>query len=348
MKFGLHFLLSCTRDQTPRQLYRDAIEQCVLGESLGFESAWPVEHHFNQQVSSLSAPSLLLAAIAERTERMRLGTAIVQLPLTHPLRVAEELATLDVLSNGRVEFGVGRGSNPTHFGGYGIPSADSRERLSEGLELIRAAWTQERFSFEGKFWQAKHLALVPRPIQTPHPRIHVAANSPDTATFAGRAGYSAMFAAHVNPFPKLRELLAIYRNARLDAGHGEATPEDVTLLMPTYVAPTLQQARDEFEPSVAHSAKLAASLMELAIKNSTSEAELARLVPLLEQLRSIDFEKVQHLMGVVGTPDQIRERFAQIERELNPGRVIAWFNYGGLVSHARATQSMALFAKTMW
>jgi alkanesulfonate monooxygenase SsuD/methylene tetrahydromethanopterin reductase-like flavin-dependent oxidoreductase (luciferase family) len=348
MKYGLHFLLSCTPDQTPRQLYREAIEQCVLGESLGFESAWPVEHHFNRQVSSLSCPSLLLAAIAERTQRMRLGTAIVQLPLTHPLRVAEELATLDVLSDGRVEFGVGRGANPTHFAGYGIPVADSRERLSEGLEFIRAAWTQDRFSFEGKYWQARQLALVPRPIQTPHPRIHVAANSPDTAMFAGRAGYCAMFAAHVNPFPKLKELLAIYRNARIAAGHGEPSPDDVTLLMPTYVAPTLQQVRDELEPSVIHAAQLAASLMELAIENVTSEAELAKLVPLLEHLRSIDFEKVQQSMGVAGTPEQIRERFGQIERDFNAGRVIAWFNYGGLVSHAHATQSMTLFAKTMW
>lgn len=348
MKFGLHFLLSCSKDQTPKQLYRDAIDQCVLGESLGFESAWPVEHHFNQQVSSLSAPSLLLAAIAERTERMRLGTAIVQLPLAHPLRVAEELATLDVLSGGRVEFGVGRGANPTHFAGYGVSVSESHERLREGLDFIRAAWTQDRFSFEGKYWQAKRLALSPRPLQTPHPRIHVATNSPDTAVFAGRAGYAALFAAHVNPFPKLKELLAIYRNARRDAGHGEAAPEDVTLLMPTYVAPTLQQARDEFEPSVQHAAQLAASLMELAIQKSTTQAEFAKLMPLLEQLRSVDFEKVRHSMGVAGTPEEIRDRFAQIERDFNPGRVIAWFNYGGLVSHARATQSMSLFAKTMW
>jgi alkanesulfonate monooxygenase SsuD/methylene tetrahydromethanopterin reductase-like flavin-dependent oxidoreductase (luciferase family) len=348
MKFGLHFLLSCTDAQTPRQLYREAIEQCVRGEALGFESAWPVEHHFNRAVSSLACPSLLLAAIAERTEHMRLGTAIVQLPLAHPLRVAEEIATLDVLSNGRVEFGVGRGSNPAHFGGFGMTTADSRERLTEGLEMIRAAWTHERFSFEGKHWTARNLSLVPRPIQTPHPRIHVAANSAETASFAGQAGYSAMFAAHVVPFPKLAELVKIYRNARLEAGHAEATPDDITLLMPTYVAPTLQQLRDEFEPSVLFAAQLAASLMELAIKKSSSDAELAKLMPLLELLRSVNFEKVQTSMGVVGTPDQIRDRFAEIERELNPGRVIAWFNYGGLVPHAHALRSMELFAKTLW
>jgi alkanesulfonate monooxygenase SsuD/methylene tetrahydromethanopterin reductase-like flavin-dependent oxidoreductase (luciferase family) len=347
MKFGLHFLLSCAEHQTPRQIYREAIDQCVFGEALGFESAWPVEHHFNLEVSSLSCPTLLLAAIAERTERLRLGTAIVQLPLAHPLRVAEELATLDVLSGGRVELGIGRGSNPAHFAGFGVPPSESRERLSEGLALIRTAWTQDRFTFEGKYWQAHGASVVPRPVQTPHPRIHVAANSPETAAFAGQSGCAALFAAHVNPFPKLKGLLEIYRNARREAGHGEAAPEDVTLLMPTYVAPTLQQVRDEFEASILHSSQLAASLLQIVVEKA-SEAERTRLLPLLEHLRSIDFEKVRTTMGVAGTPADIRDRFAEIEREFNPGRVIAWFNYGGLVAHANVTQSMSLFAKTLW
>jgi alkanesulfonate monooxygenase SsuD/methylene tetrahydromethanopterin reductase-like flavin-dependent oxidoreductase (luciferase family) len=347
MKFGLHFLLSCAEHQTPQQLYREAIDQCVDGEALGFESAWPVEHHFNLKVSSLSCPSLLLAAIAERTQRMRLGTAIVQLPLAHPLRVAEELATLDVLSDGRVEVGIGRGANPAHFGGFNVSPAESRDRLAEGLQLLRTAFTEERFSFEGKFWQARGASLVPRPIQ-PRPRIHVAANSPETAAFAGQTGCAALFAAHVNPFPKLKELLAIYRNARREAGHGEAPPEDVTLLMPTYIASSLQQVRDELEPSVLHSAQLTASLLEIVMQKVPSEAERNKLLPLLEHLRSIDFQKVRTTMGVAGTPSDVRERFVEIEREFNPGRVIAWFNYGGLVPHAHVRRSMALFAKTMW
>lgn len=348
MKFGLHFLLSCVPPRTPRQIYREAIEQCVHGEALGFESAWPVEHHFNQRVSALSCPMLLLAAIAERTERMRLGTAIVQLSLAHPMRVAEEVATLDVLSDGRVELGVGRGSNPAHFVGYGIPMVESHDRFHESISYLRAAFAQERFSFEGKHWRAQQLAVVPRPIQTPHPPIQVATNSAETAIFAGRAGYPAIFAVNVNPFPKIAELFAIYQNARREAGHGAAAPSDVTLLMPTYVAETLEQAREEFEPSVVCASQLASSLMELAIAKSTSDAELAKLMPLLEQLRSIDFEKIRTTMGVVGTPAEVRARFDEIKRDFNPGRIITWFNYGGLVPHDRAMQSMTLFAKTMF
>ena len=120
MKFGLHFQLPCMDTQSPVQRYRDTIEQAVHAETLGFESVWPVEQHFNPGLSILPAPLLLLSAIAERTQTLRLGIAIVLLPLSHPVRVAEEVATLDVLSNGRVEFGIGRGSIPTHFSGFGV------------------------------------------------------------------------------------------------------------------------------------------------------------------------------------------------------------------------------------
>ena len=142
-------------------------------------------------------------------------------------------------------------------------------------------------------------------------------------------------------------MLEIYRNARREAGHGEAATEHVTLLMPTYVAPTLQQVRDEFEPSIRHSSKLAASLLQIVLEKAP-EAERKNLLPRLEHLRSIDFEKIRTTMGVAGTPAEIRDRFGEIEREFNPGRVIAWFNYGGLVSHSNVTQSMSLFAKTLW
>src|SRR5579864_3886904 len=115
MKFGLHFQLPSTASQSPVQRYRDTLDQCVHAESLGFESVWPVEQHFNSELSILPAPMLMLAALAERTRTLRLGIAITLLPLWHPLRIAEGIGTLDVISNGRVEFGIGRGSLPRHF-----------------------------------------------------------------------------------------------------------------------------------------------------------------------------------------------------------------------------------------
>src|SRR5215469_18263582 len=146
MKFGLHYQLPCHNLQSPVQRYRDTLEQAAHAEDLGFESVWPVEQHFDPELSILPSPLLLLAALAERTRNLRLGIAIVLLPLSHPIRVAEEIATLDVLSNGRVEFGIGRGAIPTHFTGFGVPQAESRERFVEALEVIIKAWSTERVS----------------------------------------------------------------------------------------------------------------------------------------------------------------------------------------------------------
>src|SRR5712691_1050650 len=175
MKFGLHYQLPCSSSQSPVQRDRDTLDQAVHAESLGFESVWPVEQHFNPNLSISPAPLLMLAALAERTRTLRLGIAIVLLPLSHPIRVAEEIATLDVISNGRVEFGIGRGLIPTHFAGCGLNQAESRERMLESLEMILRAWTSERLSFQGKFYHINDLSVVPKPVQQPHPPIRVAA-----------------------------------------------------------------------------------------------------------------------------------------------------------------------------
>jgi alkanesulfonate monooxygenase SsuD/methylene tetrahydromethanopterin reductase-like flavin-dependent oxidoreductase (luciferase family) len=178
MKFGLHYQLPCHDGQSAVQRYRDTIEQAAHAEALGFESVWPVEQHFDTDLSILSAPLLMLAAVAERTRTLRLGIAIILLPLSHPVRMAEEIATLDVISNGRAEFGMGRGSLPEHFTGFGIPQAENRDRFIEGLDVILKAWSSERLSYHGRFFDLEDLSVVPKPVQQPHPPIRVAANSP--------------------------------------------------------------------------------------------------------------------------------------------------------------------------
>src|SRR5258708_13323413 len=199
MKFGLHYQLPCFGSQSPVQRYRDTLEQSVHAEALGFESVWPVEQHFNAELSITPAPLLLLAALAERTRNLRLGIALVLLPLSHPLRVAEEIATLDVISNGRVEFGIGRGAVPNHFRAFGVPIAENRDRFVEGLEVIRQAWTSDRVSLHGRFFDIERVAVVPKPVQQPHPPIGVAVNSEETLAMTGRMGLPIYVAAQVNP-----------------------------------------------------------------------------------------------------------------------------------------------------
>ena len=184
----------------------------------------------------------------------------MQLPLTHPLRLAEEIATLDVLSNGRVDFGVGRGGNPTHFVGFGVPISESRERMTEALELVLRAFANDRFSSEGRFFCADDLTLAPRPVQRPHPPVSVAANSPDTAEWAGRAGYPMLVATNVNPFVRLRELVPRYRCARAAAGHSlPADGRDLTMVVPMYVATDERSIEEEVAPSVREFAATAAA-----------------------------------------------------------------------------------------
>jgi alkanesulfonate monooxygenase SsuD/methylene tetrahydromethanopterin reductase-like flavin-dependent oxidoreductase (luciferase family) len=334
MKFGLHYQLPCHDSQSPVQRYRDTLEQAAHAETLGFESVWPVEQHFDPDLSILPAPLLLLAALAERTTALRLGIAIILLPLSHPVRVAEEIATLDVLSSGRVEFGIGRGSLPTHFTGFGISQSESRDRFLEGLEIIRLAWTKERLSYRGRFFQVGDITVVPKPVQQPYPPIRVAANSPDTFELMGHMGLPIFVAAQVNPFPRIREYLPIYRRSRAAAGHPDHGAEDVTVLIPTYVAESRAQVTQEIEPSISRWLQIAAA----------RRATLVGVGPPLDHFRRMTYEQACEMMAVFEGPEACTERLQQLRGEFNMGRLICWFNPGGLVPHVKVMRSMELFA----
>jgi len=342
MKFGLHYQLPCSSSQSPVQRYRDTLAQATYAEALGFESVWPVEQHFNADLSILPAPLLLLAALAERTRTLRLGIAIVLLPLSHPLRVAEEIATLDVLSNGRVEFGIGRGSIPSHFTGFGVPQAESRERFLEGLEVITQAWTKERFSFQGRFFNVDNLSVVPKPVQQPHPPIRVASNSVDTFELIGQLGYPIFAASQVNPFFKLKEYIPLYRQARQAAGHPDRGGEEVTLLTPLYVGDSPAQVRQDLEPSIGHFLQTVAALY--TSHNWGQETGTRRIQEVLERIRRMTYEQVCEVMAIFDTPEACVERLKRLQQEFNMGRVICWFNPGGMVPHDRVMRSMELFA----
>jgi alkanesulfonate monooxygenase SsuD/methylene tetrahydromethanopterin reductase-like flavin-dependent oxidoreductase (luciferase family) len=342
MKFGLHFQLPCSDSQSPVQRYRDTLDQAAYAETLGFESVWPVEQHFNANLSIMPSPLLMLAALAERTKTLRLGIAIVLLPLSHPLRVAEEIATLDVISNGRVEFGAGRGSVPTHFRGFGIDQAESRERFLEGIEVILKAWTTDRISYHGRFFNLEKLSVVPKPVQQPHPPIRVAANSPETFELMGRLGYPIFAAAQVNPFSKLKEFVPLYRAARHGAGQPDNGGEDVTILTPLYVGENEAQIRRDLEPSIQHFLQTVSMLYKPS--NSPQKAALGHLEEVLERASRLTYDKVCEIMAIFDTPEACVERLEGLRQDFNMGRVICWFNPGGVVPHDRVMRSMELFA----
>ena len=170
--------------------YHDFVNYVVEAEKLGFSSVFLVEHHFTG-FGQVSASMSLLAYLAARTERIRLGTAVVVLPWHNPILVAEQAATLDLLSNGRLDFGVGKGYRDYEFAGFCIPQNEATERFDEAMEVIRKAWTSPgRFSYHGKRWRFDNVVVEPSPIQQPHPPFWLGAGSAESIRRAAREGYN--------------------------------------------------------------------------------------------------------------------------------------------------------------
>jgi alkanesulfonate monooxygenase SsuD/methylene tetrahydromethanopterin reductase-like flavin-dependent oxidoreductase (luciferase family) len=221
MKFGLIYEIALPRQleaggKTEYDAYWEAIEQIKLAEELGFHSVWAVEHHFLQDLARCSAPEVFLAAVAQHTRRVRIGHGVVLLPapFNHPVRVAERVATLDILSNGRVEFGTGRSITEEELGGFAIDPDDSRAMWEESLRIIPRMWTEPEFSgYQGRFVRIPPgRAVVPRPLQKPHPPIWMACTSPSSYALAGRYGLGLLsFTAGVTA--GLKELVRTYREA---------------------------------------------------------------------------------------------------------------------------------------
>src|SRR6266571_8785035 len=187
MRFSIQNLLSLRDGQSHAHVYANTLDECRFAEELGFHTVWLAEHHFSVYGIAPSLP-VLAAAVARETRRVRIGTAVVIAPFAHPVRIAEEWAMVDILSNGRLEFGLGRGYQPKEFRGLGISMDKTREKFDESYEIIRRAWTRERMSFDGEFFKVPEVRVLPKPVQKPHPPLWTAAVSPDTYKLAARSG----------------------------------------------------------------------------------------------------------------------------------------------------------------
>ena len=212
MKFGLFGGAKSSGDgaSADSQSYGKFIDYVLYAEELGFESLFVVEHHFTGN-SQVSASLNLLSFIAGRTQRMRLGTAVVVLPWHNPVLLAEQVATLDLVSGGRVDFGVGKGYRESEFSGFCIPIAEATERYDEALEVLRKAWTSEgRFSHHGKRWHFENIVVEPRPLQQPHPPFWMGAGSFESIRRAARDGFNLLL-DQIGPVDLTIERVAAYR-----------------------------------------------------------------------------------------------------------------------------------------
>ncbi len=328
--------------QTEAAAFAELFEQVDAAERWGLDAMWLAELHVAPERSVLSAPLNIASAIATRTTRMKIGIAVQVLPLCHPLRLAEEAATVDHISHGRLIFGVGRSGFPRTYEAYGIPYAESRERFAEVLEIVRRAWTQERFSFDGRFYKFDNVCLVPKPYQTPHPEIRIAATSPDTYAAIGKLGYPIFCAVRLGTLSELAPNLVAYREAYAAAGHPGRG--QVFLRVPVYVAETEARARAEPQDSIMHfyrylGAQLADSASRAGARAIEQRAERG------QRLQTINYDEVLREKIIVGTPRMVADRLHALHEELGLDGILAEMNCGSRIPHAQVLRSLELLCR---
>jgi len=218
MKFGLLFEMQRPYEGTDidwNALYRETLDQCELADQVGFDNLWFVEHHFLMGFSGSPCPEVMFGALSQRTKNIRIGFGVSILPNHHPIRVAERVAMVDQLTNGRVEFGTGR-SNAYEQVGQGIDPRETRERWDEALTMLPQIWQSDEFSWEGKFWNVPPRRVLPKPFQKPHPRMYLACTQTESFRLAAQKGIgvlsSASYAVDI-----LKEHVKVYRDAITDA-----------------------------------------------------------------------------------------------------------------------------------
>lgn len=342
MEFGMFHEFPCPAGQSEAACFAEAFEQVDAAERFGLDVAWLAELHIAPGQSVLSAPLLVATAIAARTRRIRIGTAVQVLPLCHPLRLAEEVATLDHISNGRVILGVGRSGFPWVYEAYGVPYAESRERFLEILEILQAAWTAERFSYAGQYHAFRDVALVPKPLQKPHPPIRIAATSADTFARIGARGYPIFCAVRLGTLAELGPNIRAYREAY--AASGRAGQGAVYLRVPVYVGDSEAAAREDPEASIMSFYRyLGQQLAQSAALAGTRAIE--QRAERGQRLLDIGYADVLRDKVVVGTAERVAERLAALREELGLDGIVAELNCGRLIPHRQVMRSLRLLCE---
>ena len=275
------------------QGYESFIEYVIEADRLGFRQFFMVEHHFTGQ-GQVSASMTLLAYLAARTRTIRLGTAVVVLPWHNPVLVAEQVATLDLLSGGRVDFGIGKGYRQAEFDGFCIPMAEATERFDEAAEIIRKAWTTPhdkdggRFSHHGKRWHYDNIVVEPAPVQRPHPPLWLAAGSHDSIRRAAREGYNLLL-DQLAQIDQITQRIAIFREECEKTGR----PYHANMVA---TARPLQMIHDESEREAAYTTrKRVVSVIGDLARDTLPDRIEDDTAPLL------------------GTPDEVIARLKQLE-----------------------------------
>lgn len=341
-EFGIFHEFARSAGQTDAEAFAQSFAQVDAAERWGLDVVWLAELHCMPDRGVVSAPLVVASAIAARTQRIKVGIAVQVLPLCHPLRLAEEVATLDHLSGGRLIFGVGRSGFPRTYEAYGVSYAESRERFAEVLEVLQRAWSSERFSFAGDFYTFSNVTLVPKPLQQPYPELRMAATSTDTYPAIGAMGLPIFTAVRLGTIEELGPNIAAYRQAYAAAGHpGQG---EVYLRVPVYVGESEGEARADPEQSIMQFYRtLGAQIEESATKAGARAIE--QRAERGQALQTINYEDVLREKVIVGTPDTVARRLEELAGKLGLDGILAELNCGGMLSNAQVMRSMQLLCE---
>ena len=340
MKFGIFSTVTKADERSVQQLFKENLEQVVYAEQLGYDSFWFAEHHFSTY-SMIASPNLMVASAAQRTKRIKLGPAVNVLPFHHPLRLAEEGAMLDMLSDGRLLWGIGRGIQPGEFVPWRVDHEHSRDIFDETHQAVIRAWTHDTFSYQGQFVNIPQTRLEIRPVQQPHPPVWTAGLSEASVRWAAKHNYPCMEVYTL--LPVMQQHWAIYKADNAKHGH----TVDHVGLVPTrhvYVAESDEQAKAEVLPTLAARWQ---QLLKLAKPDEMAQSSsYSYLKGTFDAAARGDLNELMDLgMLLIGSPDTCIRLIKRHQEFLDDLQyMILFFAYGSL-SQQQVCRSMRLFAE---
>ena len=341
MKFGLFHSVQLPDPSEQDRYYSEALEQVIHAERLGYNSVWFTEHHFTRH-GIVSATLSVLAYLAGVTNSIRLGTAVTVLPFHNPVQLAEQTATVDVLSNGRLDLGVGRGYQWGEFHRMGVPMDEASRRFEEGMKVLTRAWTAtEPFDHRGEFWSFNDMTAQPRPVQQPHPPVFVAASGADSVARVVRNDWNLLIGQGESQQQVARQV-EFYSDALAEV-EAEYTPQRLVVARAMYAAPSTELARRE------------AKVPFMWFKDTGQEVSAPpgqRLDLLPEEFAAyrsrytpdarFDYDASCDNVMLFGSPEHIVDRIGQL-REAGVENLIFFVNFGG-IEHQKVLDSLELFA----
>lgn len=346
MRFGTYYFLQAPPDSLHAEVIHGEFSQMLLSEELGYDSVWLTEHHFIDY-GILTSPLVLASAVAARTHRIRIAVAAAILPFHDPIRLAEEIAFVDILSKGRLSVGIGRGNRPSEFKGFRIAQEENRERFEESVEIMLQAWTQERVSHRGKFFHIDNVPVIPKPYQKPHPPLLQVCVSPDTIAFAARRAWPMLNSILFGPMDQVVRNRDMYISAMQENGSSEGAIRTALaswgVSRHVYVARTDSEAFREAESAERwYQDSLARFLVPENIDMAPSALQPQFRI-IAERLKTVTWEGLLKETVLFGSPERIIDKIAEMD-EAGIGELLCWMNFGGLPQD-RVERSMRLFSE---